>query len=349
MKTTLNDIAITHIASVLPSNRIDLSDFSSLYGENEVNKIIKTTGIKFIQKASSSTTSSDLCFHAAAKILEKVNKEEIDGLIFVSQTRDFILPQTSHVLQDRLGLKEETFCLDIPMGCSGYIYGMLQAGLLISSGSCKNVLVLCGDTTTKIINDNDRASRMVFGDAGTATLVSKGNNQMSFNIKAKGSGKKDLIVLAGGFRTPSSTETKITKPAEEGCSRSEEDLFMDGMAVFNFAITKVPKLINEFLDSLNWNKEELDAVVLHQANKFMVDYVNRKSKFSPDKVALAVENYGNTGPASIPLTISDNYNNNNSNLKKVLLTGFGVGLSWGACNCDLSQTHIMKPEIIKDL
>lgn len=349
MKTTLKNIAITHIASVLPSRRIDLSGLGSLYGQSEVKKIIKTTGIKYIQKAAINTTSSDLCYHAAKKILEKVDKEVIDGLIFVSQTRDFILPQTSHVLQDRLGLKEETFCLDVPMGCSGYIYGLLQAALLISSGSCENVLVLSGDTTTKIINDNDRASRMVFGDAGTATLLSRGNYQMSFNIKAKGSGKNDLIVPAGGFRIPSSSETKITKTAEEGCSRSEEDLFMDGMAVFNFAITKVPKLINEFLVSLNWNKEELDAVILHQANKFMVDYVIKKTKLSNEKVALAVENYGNTGPASIPLTISDNYSNTNNNLKKVLLTGFGVGLSWGACNCDLSQTLIIKPEIIKDL
>lgn len=350
METTFKGLKIAKIATVLPSNKMSLLELGDIYGDSEVRKIIKTTGIEFIHKADETTTASDLCYHAALKLFEKdVDKDEIDGLIFVSQTRDFILPQTSHVLQDRLNLKENTFCLDIPAGCSGYIYGLFQAGLLISSGACSNVLVLAGDTTTRIVNEKDRASRMVFGDAGSATLVTKGDDEMAFNIKAKGAGKDDLIVPAGAFRNPSNETTSLTMPAEEGCARSKEDLYMDGMAVFNFAITKVPKLIEETLATLKWNKNELDAVVLHQANQFMINYISKKIKLGAEKVIFAAKNYGNTGPASIPLAISEKFNDNNLELKKILLTGFGVGLSWGACNCDLSQTQIFKPDINENL
>lgn len=350
MKIELSNISVSHIASSLPEKVLSFEELKVLYGDKEVEKIIKTTGIESVHVADENTTASDLCFHAARKILDSLDSvEHIDGLLFVSQTRDHILPQTSHILQSRLGLSESTFCLDIPLGCSGYIYGLFQAALLISSGACENVLVLAGDTTTKIVNDEDRASRMVFGDAGTATLVEKGSEEMFFNIKAKGAGKDSLIVPAGGYRLPSDESTRITKAAEEGCYRSQDDLFMDGMAVFNFAITKVPKLIKESLEFLKWEQSQVDAFILHQANKFMVDYLRKKLKVEERKVPVEVRNYGNTGPASIPLAISSRYNEKKGSLNKVILSGFGVGLSWGSCSCNLDNTIIFEPEIFKNL
>lgn len=350
MKTLLKGIEISHIASSLPSKVLKFDDLKDLFGDKEVDKVMKTTGINSVHIAADDTTSSDLCFYAAKKILDSLDTtDDIDGLIFVSQTRDHVLPQSSHILQAKLGLSQDTYCLDMPLGCSGYIYGLMQASLLISTGACNKVLVLAGDTTSKLVNEQDRASRLVFGDAGSATLLQKGNDGMYFDLRADGSGKDSLIVPSGGFRNPSNSKTSITKPAEEGCSRSQDDLFMDGMSVFNFAITKVPKLLKETLLELNWTFESLDAMVLHQANKFMVDYLRRKMKLPLEMVPIEVKNYGNTGPASIPLAITSKYSIDKPKLNNVLLAGFGVGLSWGACNCNLQNTIIFEPEIFNKL
>jgi len=174
MKSTFNNIHISKIAAALPSDLYDLHDLKDLYGESDVNKIIKTTGISKVRLAKRGLTASDMCEYAAKYLFDNdVNKDAIDGLLFVSQTRDHILPQTSNILQDKLGLATNTYCLDLPLGCSGYVYGLFQASLLVNSGACTKVLLLAGDTTSQMINDEDRALRMVFGDAGTATIVEK--------------------------------------------------------------------------------------------------------------------------------------------------------------------------------
>ena len=169
------------------------------------------TGVERARIADKDMCSSDMCQKAAEALMEKdgINKDEIDGLVFVSQTCDWILPSMSIALQDRLGLSKDTVCIDIHYGCSGYIYGLFQASLWVSSGACKNVLVLSGDTTSRMINPNDKSLRMVFGDCGTSTLVSKGSDLIGFHIQSDGSGSDRLIVPAGGFRFPCSEETSV--------------------------------------------------------------------------------------------------------------------------------------------
>lgn len=345
MKTILNNVTIGAIASWLPENRLDIYSLSALYGENEVKTIVGTTGITELRIANKDMTSSDMCQRAAEHLLEAegVDRSVIDGLVFVSQTPDYILPSTSTCIQDRLGLSKDTVCQDIRYGCSGYIYGIFTAALWVSSGACKNVLVLSGDTNSRIVNENDRSLRMVMGDAGTATLVTEGEGTLGFHIQSDGSGAERLIIPAGGFRTPCSEQTKVLEWDEDHNGRTQEDMFMDGMAIFGFAINKVPRNIKFLLDYIGWEKDEVGLYALHQANKFMVDFIGKKTKVPSEKVPVDADKYGNTGPATIPLLLSDVCNRIHFDLSKVVLCGFGVGLSWGSITCDLSQTHFYEP------
>ena len=346
MKTIINNVYVRAVNSWLPKTNVELRSFASLYGDAEVESIIKATGVERVRVADEAMTSSDMCFNAAEVLFEqdKVDRSCIDGLVFVSQTTDWILPATSISLQDRLGLTKDTVCIDIHYGCSGYIYGLFQAASWIACGACENVLVLAGDTTSRMINEHDKSLRMVFGDCGTATIVSKGNKPMGFHIQSDGSGFDRLIVPAGGFRLPNSEGTSILEWDEDKNGRTKNDLFMDGMAIFNFAITKVHKNINTLIEDMGWQKEDVGFYGLHQANEFMVNYVRKKLKVAEELAPINVKDYGNTGPATLPLLLSDLCSSeHNYNIAKSIMSGFGVGLSWGSVATDLSQTHFYSP------
>jgi 3-oxoacyl-[acyl-carrier-protein] synthase-3 len=347
MLTSNLSFEILAISSAVPANKLELKDLSGCFSELEINKIIRTTGISSVRIANDNITSADLCFESAEKLLfeTKIPRSSIGALIFVSQTADFKLPQTSHILQSRLGLNKETYCLDIPLGCSGYIHGLLQASLLLNSGCCDYALVLAGDTTSKMINNLDRSLRMVFGDAGSATLVKMGTQNSVFSIYSDGSGADQLIVPAGGARNPISIETSIVEIAEDGNMRSKQDLFMDGVGIFNFATSEVPPMFDKLINKMNWKREEIDTVVFHQANKFMIDYLRKRMNLTNNQVPLDIEMYGNTGPATIPLLLSNKGNllRQLQKLEKTILLGFGVGLSWAGVTCNLKDTKFIAP------
>lgn len=346
MKTIINNVIIRAVNSWLPENKVELASFSSLYGETEVNSIIRTTGVERVRVVDEKMTSSDMCYIAAEKLFEQegFDKTQIDGLVFVSQTTDWILPATSISLQDRLGLSKDTVCIDVHYGCSGYIYGLFQAASWIACDACQNVLVLAGDTTSRMINEHDKSLRLVFGDCGTASIVSKGEGRIGFHIQSDGSGADRLIIPAGGFRLPISNETSKLEWDEDKNGRTQNDLFMDGMAIFNFAITKVHKNINTLIEEMGWHKEDVGFYGLHQANEFMVNYVRKKLKVDESIVPVNVKDYGNTGPATLPLLLSDVCSREHTfEMKKSILSGFGVGLSWGSVAADLSNTHFYSP------
>ncbi len=342
METQFNNITIKGITCVVPEKELDLISLSDLYGGDEVRKIIATTGIKKVRISEETTTASDLCVSAANALLEKLqfDKHEIDAIVFVSQTNDYQLPQTSNVIHGKLGLAEHVYCLDVRLGCSGYIMGLYQASLLLQTKSYKNVLLLAGDTTSKMINPKDKSLRMVFGDAGSATLVSTGDSEIGFIINNQGLGYSDLIVPAGGFRKPISTLTSMEYTDIDGNTRSENDLYMNGTAIFNFAINKVPIMINELVELAKWNKVDVNYYLFHQANNFMVNYLRKKLKLEHEQVPMGVENYGNTGPTSIPLLLGTILNQSNLNMEKIVMCGFGVGLSWASCYTNLSNTRV---------
>lgn len=345
MQTIIDNIDIEAVASWLPHKILEMGELAPKYGDSEVQTIIKATGIERARIAEEDMTSSDMCLLAANHLIDKhnIDKSSIDGLVFVSQTCDYILPATSIILQDRLGLKQDTVCIDIHYGCSGYIYGLLQASSWINCGMCNRVLLLAGDTTSRMINPLDKSLKMVFGDCGTATIVSKGTHRIGFNIMSDGSGFDRLIVPAGGFRKPKSEATSVIEFDSDKNGRSENDLYMDGMAIFNFAISKVHKNVNTLIERMGWKKEDVGLYLLHQANDFMVNYVRKKLKVNADIVPTNVANYGNTGPATLPLLCSDVLSESHYDLTKVILSGFGVGLSWGSAATDLSHTIFYPP------
>ena len=345
MKAIIENVNIQAITSWLPKNVLEMSSLVSLFGERDVFNIIKATGVERARIADETMTSSDMCFNAALYLIEKehLDLSKIDGLVFVSQTADYILPSTSNILQARLALNKSTICLDIRHGCSGYIYGIFQAALWINAGACNKVIVLAGDTSSKMINEKDRSLRMVFGDSGTATLVTKGNNNMGFSLNSDGLGYDKLIIPAGGFRLKRTTTTNNVKKDVNNNWRSLEDMYMDGAAIFDFAISNVSDDIDELIEYMDWRKGDIQLFALHQANKFMVNSIRKKMKVDIEKVPINSNNYGNTGPASIPLLLSDLLVENNFDLRKVILSGFGVGLSWGSVACNLTETKFYKP------
>jgi 3-oxoacyl-[acyl-carrier-protein] synthase-3 len=350
MKIKLNNVFVEAITTVVGSREVDLKSQFNFYGESELDKIIGVTGIEKV-RYSDKEIASDLCFSAAERLFEELNidRDQIDGILFVSQTRDYIIPSTAPLLQYRLGLKQDTVAMDIPYGCTGYIYGLYVASLMISTGSCKKVLLLAGDVNSKTINPLDRSLAMVFGDAGSATILSSNtDHSLYFNIMTDGSGYNKLIIPAGGFRQPSSDQTSLVTTRESGNARSDNDLFMDGMSVFNFAITKVPKILNETLADCAIDKSDLFA--FHQANEIILKYIIKATKIPPSVAPFHAKNYGNTGPASIPLLFSSNFFDEKSiPLKKVVACGFGVGLSWGTSVLDLSSTKILETSVYQTI
>ena len=347
MKVKLTGVSLEAISSCYPSNCLDNAKLFDIYGEQEVIKISNITGIKKVRIADKSTCTSDLCEKAAQKLFDElhVNPSEIDGIILVTQTPDYILPPTSIILQQKLGLSKDVVAFDINYGCSGFIYGLFQSSLLIQSGSCNKVLLLVGDVLSKYVNPDDKALRLVIGDAASAALIVKGERTMTFNIKSDGSGSNHLIIPAGGCRFPLSPETSIVKERENGNMRSDENLFMDGMEVLKFVLSEVPPIIEDLLQTLNWEKKDVGLFGMHQSNEFMVDYIRRRLKLSKDSVPIALQETGNTSSATIPLMLSIKHKRleEENRLKKVVLCGFGVGLSWGAVGLDLSKCKIFDP------
>lgn len=347
MKSTFLNSVIKGISTAVPSELFDLNLLSNYYGPDEVKRIIASTGIEQIRVAKEGQCTSDLCFAAAKGLLERleVQPTTISGIVFVSQTPDYKMPATSVLLQHRLGLPTTAVAFDINYGCSGFVYGLYQASMMIEAGGCERVLVCVGDTSTRIVHPKDRSVRMVFGDGGSATLVEKGQSSSSYLLKTDGSGAEHLIIPGGGFRNPSSEETSLQKEAEDGNIRTEENVRMNGMEIMSFALREIPNMINELLRETGWEKDEVGTYALHQANTFMLEYLRKKMKLNKDSVPIAVSNVGNTGPASIPLMFSIRHQEltNRNQLQKVVCCGFGVGLSWAACSVDLSSTIILDP------
>lgn len=340
MKCLIDNIEIKCIATCLPEGVLEMSSLKSRFGEKAVDDTIKGSGIERLHVATDHETTADLCERAANCLFEatKIDRGEIDGVVFVSQTMDYFNPATSCVLQGKLGLPEECVCFDISYGCSGYIYGMFQAAALISSGACKNVLVLAGDTNSKMVDKNKHSSLMVFGDAGSATLVSKGESSMGFHICSDGYNYQTVLNDRMGFR----------KFPENTRAEYQPDPAMSGDDVFSFIVNVGPKTIKSVLEVMGWDKDDVDFYSLHQATKITVDFMRKKLKLAhPERAPFDIQNYGNTGPTTVPMVLTDwphrDKDVDTSTWHKVVMAAYGVGLSWGSVACDLSKTLILKP------
>lgn len=336
-KSIFKGIAIRGIAGCVPKGRLDVIIDHGFCPAEDRKKIADLTGVKEYRKASVEVCSSDLCAGAAESLLSglNVNPSSIDAIILATMTPDYRVPSTACILQDRLGLPNAAVAYDINMGCSGYIVGLYNACSLIKGAGLKRVLLLSGDTQTKLCHEKDKNVVFLLGDGGTATLVEDApeGGQIDMELFTDGSRFKSLYVPAGGFRRPSTPETGEVKERPDGGLRSDDDLYMDGMEIFKFSSTDVVKTLQNFMDERGLSQEGFDALVLHQANKFMNDKIARKLKFPAEKVPYSITSFGNTGSASIPLTIARNSDKfSGKDGARGLLCGFGVGLSWGVAD-----------------
>ena len=337
--TKIQGVRIAGIASAVPKTIRDIADMADKFGVEDVQKIIKSTGVERRHVGSPQLCCSDLCCAAAKKLLQDLNWEpsSVEALIFVSQSFDFLcVPATSCVLQMRLGLPKTAAAFDVALGCSGHVYGLWIAANLMAGSGFSRVLLLAGDVSSRFASSQDRSTALLFGDGGTATALEKDANApvLTFSLGTDGSGWKNLIVPAGvqWSRIPRNADTQIRQKTEANNWRSQEDLFMDGAEIFAFTLREVPPLISNVLEASGWTRDEVDYFVFHQANKFMLTHLAKSMKLPLPKVPFSLKEYGNTSSASIPITINSELGDAiRTRPLKLLMAGFGVGYSWGAC------------------
>lgn len=310
---SVDNVNLEGVVACLPSNRINNEHLKDIYTREEIKQISTTTGVKSRYFVPSNIKTSDLCLKAASHLINKLKweKNSIDGLIFITQTPDNLIPATSNSLQNSLGLSSNSFAIDINLGCSAYPYGLWVASSLMQTGA-KRILILVGDTISKIVNKEDRSTAFLFGDAGSASALSiKENNPIKFILGSDGSGSENIK------------------------AQYSKSLKMNGAKVFEFSLSRIPSLVKE-IDSSNGGPHEI--YFFHQANKFMLNYLKKKCKLNDFSLPINIEEYGNTSSASIPLLMVDTIQKEILNKKsRVALIGFGVGFSWSAASLSLSK------------
>lgn len=321
---------IKDIAYYLPPKTVTNEELVEEFPEWSVDKIADKVGV-LERRVVVDETATDLAVMAAEKLFaqNKVNKEEVDFVLFCTQSPDYKLPSSACIIQDRLGLSTKSGAFDFNLGCSGYEYGLAVAKGLIAAGVSNYVLLLTGETYNKYIHPKDKGNRTIFGDGASATIIStEGFAEIGeFCLGTDGSGAKDLIVKTSGARFEDKANDLTFD--EGGNPISSDHLFMDGQEIFMFTLVKVPKMMKEVLTKNNLQKEDIDLFVLHQANKYMLEHLRKKLKIDEDKFFVNLAKVGNTVSSTIPIALCD-ARDENKLTGNVLLAGFGVGLSWGA-------------------
>lgn len=331
--------AIKAISSYLPAAKLTNEQLAEEFGDVEARVILERTGIRVRSIAGRDECASDLGAAAARHLFESgaCRPEEIDFLLFCTQSPDYFLPATACIVQDALGLRTDCGAVDFNQGCSGYVYGLSFAKSLIETGTARNVLLVTADTYTKYINGRDRSVRTLFGDGAAATLIGAANESGAedligpFVFGTDGRGAAQLIVPAGAMRQPLSAESVVESVDEQGNWRSPQNLYMNGPEIFNFTLRTVPQVMYELLEKSGRTLEEIDYVIPHQANKFMLERLQRRLKIPAEKFHIDLETTGNTVSSTIPLALESA--RKGARIKAgdvVALLGFGVGYSWAA-------------------
>jgi 3-oxoacyl-[acyl-carrier-protein] synthase-3 len=324
--------AIKKIAYYLPEKIITNKELEEQFKKWEADKIYKKLGIAERHVVDGNQTALDLAYEASERVLENYERNNIDFLILCTQSPDYFLPTSSCILQDKLGLKKETGAFDFNLGCSGFVYGLAIAKGLISGGIANNILLVMSETYSRHIHPLDLANRTIFGDGAAAIIVESSETEKIFQfvLGTDGSGMNNLIVPNGGMR--SAMDPKAEETTNSGGDVSTSNcLFMNGPEIFNFTIDAVPAAFNAVLSKNNLTLEQIDYVVFHQANKYMIDFLRKKLGIPEDKFFIDMADTGNTVSATIPIGLKKATDKNQIKQgDKVLLCGFGVGYSWGA-------------------
>lgn len=339
------NIGISAINATVPKKVVKTGDLVGYFTKEQIEKFIDATGVQERRFANPDICASDLCYSAACQIFDKtpISKEDIDMLIFVSQTPDYKTPATSIVLQDRLGLKKSTIVLDINMSCTGFIHGLLTSYTFLGLPEVKNVLLLVGDTLSKMISLQDKSSGMLLGDGAIAAVITKGKQYGNsyFSMNTDGANLDSVLIPAGGCRTMSSVETLTDRIYEDGSIRNQEQVIMNGMDVFSFAISVLPKDVKTLLNYANVSIADIDQFAFHQANKFMTEFIAKKLKVDISKLLSSIHKYGNTAGISIPLTLVENRHLlHDGNM--ILMNAIGAGFTYGTVLLNIADCQILE-------
>lgn len=346
----IKNVRIAGLSACVPKNVEENSSLSFFQNKEEYERFVATTAIERRHVVGKGICSSDLCCAAAEKLIYELdwNKEDIDCLIFVSQTPDYILPATACILQERLGLSKECLAFDISLGCSGWVYGISVLSSILSSGGIKKGLLLVGDTVTLTKSILDKTTYPLFGDAGAATalIFEEGAEGICSYLCTDGTGYDTIMIEDGGFRNPVTKESLEYKEYENGSIRNRLQSFLDGTSVFTFGISKAPKCVKTLLEKSNMSMDNVDYFIFHQANMLMNEKIRSKLKLPVEKVPYILKDFGNTSSTSIPLTLVNSARKElESRSLQIVACGFGVGLSWGSIL--FSTDHIVCCELIE--
>lgn len=335
---TIAGIRVAGIATSVPSRVEDNLADDLGFDPGEVRKVVQMAGVRTRRVVDAQTTSADLCHAAAQQLMAKLGwaPETITGLIFVTQSPDYLLPSTSCVVHQWLGLPDSCAAFDVGLGCSGYPYGLYLAASMLKSGGHQRILMLHGETPSLFVSPEDHATKLLFGDAGSATALEASADApaMHFCLHTDGSGYDGLIIRGGGFR-----DRRPVDPRDLCVT-------MDGAGIFNFTIKRVPPLVEEALALSGCRTSDIDAFVFHQSNRFIMKHLAKKCGLPDERVPMTIESLGNCGGPSVAVTLTHTWGQQErSKPLRAMLLGYGVGLSWGAAVLSIdAQTALIHSE-----
>lgn len=332
---------IKAISYYLPEYKLTNEELVVEFPEWSVEKIASKVGVNTRHVAAANETASDMAVEAAEKLFADnpgMSREDVDYILFCTQSPDYHLPTSACLIQNALGLRTNIGAIDFNLGCSGYIYGLSLAKGLIAGGIAKNVLLLTGETYSKYLHPKDKGNRTIFGDAATATIVStEGWAEIgNFALGTDGSGAENLIVRTGCARYQSLLDDLSFD--ENGNPVSSDYLLMNGAKIFTFTQKNVPIVVKQTLDKNNIGMEDVNLFILHQANSYMLEFLRKKMKIEVDKFMWCMAEVGNTVSNSVPIAMVEAKKEDRLH-GNVLLCGFGVGYSWGGCILNIRNHH----------
>lgn len=328
-------IIIKSIEYYLPEKVVTNDDFQITHPEWDVQKVGEKSGVFKRHIAAADETAFDLACQAVENLFSsgQISREEIQGIIFCTQSPDYIMPSNSFLIHKHFGFASDVWTFDYNLACSAFVFGLSISRGMIETKMAENILLITGDTYSKYINPKDRSTSVLFGDGAAASVISKSAETGIIDIQLASSGNEydTFYIPSGGARCPKNDRTKEISIDHSGNERTMEEIYMNGFAVWKFISRTVPEQINTLLKRNNLSIGDIDFFGFHQASKLTLDSLVKALKIDGDKVYMNLDRIGNTVSASIPIVLKDA--ESEGKLQRgntVLLSGFGVGLSWGS-------------------
>lgn len=341
-QATIRNVRYAGMASCVPKRVLSNIDDCPPQMRSARERVVRNIGIETRRICSEWQYFSDLAFDATEKLLEELkwDRDEVDALIVITQSPDYPIPATAIIMQDRLKLKTSTIAFDINLGCSAYAFGLHVLGSMISAGGIKKGLIVVGDKSASVIEP-------LFSDAATATALEYDPDAppMYFDLNSDGSGYEAIMLPVGGSREPYAMQHMVPVKDDDGIWRYPGALILDGPAVLSFSTQRVPPAVRNLLEYAACPIEEVDYFIFHQANRMINETIRKKLGLDAEKVPSTLPDFGNTSGASLPVTMTARIREPlMAGKKKVLMSGFGIGLSWGSCIVDIENAVF--PEMV---